>query len=50
MIYDIAGVEPTLDEIVQDPIFRHLRHYDGLPPSEWPELEALTSEHHRRAA
>lgn len=49
-MYDIAGVEPSLDEIVQDPIFRHLRYYDGLPTSEWPELEGLTHEHYRRAA
>ena len=36
--YAIAGDEPRLDDVMQDPIVRHLRHYDGLSPDEWPEL------------
>ena len=38
MIYDIAGIEPPLEDVMKDPIFRHLRRYDGLPTSEWPEI------------
>jgi hypothetical protein len=39
MLYDKAGVEPPMEDILYDPIFRHLRQYDGLPVAEWPELE-----------
>lgn len=39
MIYENAGIEPPLEELLQDPIFRHLRRYDGLPTGEWPELD-----------
>ncbi|MBY0355673.1 MAG: hypothetical protein K2Q12_08095 [Rickettsiales bacterium] len=50
MGYDIAGDEPTLEEIQQDPIFRHLRLYDGLPTTDWPELMEDICEPLRHAA
>lgn len=37
-MYGIAGIEPPLEEVLIDPIIRHLRRYDALPTDAWPEL------------
>jgi hypothetical protein len=49
MLYDFAGVEPSLEELMEDPIFHVLRQYDGLPV-DWPEWRAWLDESARRAA
>ena len=43
MSWDLAGVEPGLDEILGDPIVRAIMHCDGLGEREVREVVARAS-------